>query len=319
MSVRDMTRYKSKRIVDGELKWVVIENGRVIDKNPTKDELNSLKIEPRKRYEKYTNDSLLNYLKLFYEKNGKIPKASDFLHNPTYPSFFTYQKRFGSWNNGLILAKLGIRDKDKIYTSKELLDYLVMFREKNGRIPTASDFINSPKYPGYQVYCTRFGSWNNALKLREMDLDSRVKRGKLESSIEKGRWVEIMIREMFDNKGIDLSGIYCNSYCDGIDPDGQTYDVKSIGFSKERNRWSFITMNHDKDDDIEAIQWYYFVAFSTDYTKLLYMWKVPGEIVDKDIFHVGMHNGYEFNVENMKKYEITEEFKTLYDRHMRTN
>lgn len=38
-------------------------------------------------------------------------------------------------------------------------------------------------------------------------------------------------------------------------------------------------------------------------------------IVDKDIFQdifqVRMYNGYEFNVENMKKYDITDEFKKI--------
>lgn len=310
-----MTRYKSKRIVDGELKWTVIENGIVIDRNPKKDELQSLKVEHRKRYERYTNEELLNYLVKFHEKNGKIPKASDFVNNSEYPSFVTYQKHFGNWNNGLILAKLGIREKDKIYTNEELLDYLVIFREENGRVPVTSDFIYNLRYPGYQVYFKRFGSWEKALKLVGMDLDSRVKQGKLVSKQEKGRFVEIIVREMFDNKGIDLSGIYCNNYCDGICPNGEIYDVKSIGFSKEKNRWPFSTRNEDKDDDKEVIQWYYFAAFNHDYTKLIYMWRVPGEIVDKDTFYVGMYNGYEFNIENMKKYDITDEFKKFYEQY----
>ncbi len=45
------------------------------------------------------------------------------------------------------------------------------------------------------------------------------------------------------------------------------------------------------------------------------MWKVPGDIVDKDFFHVGIHNSYEFNVENMKKYDITDEFKKFYEQY----
>lgn len=79
--------------------------------------------------------------------------------------------------------------------------------------------------------------------------------------------------------------------------------------------WSFSTRNEDKDDDKEAIQWYYFAAFNHDYTKLIYMWRVPGEIVDKDTFYVGMYNGYEFNIENMKKYDITDEFKKFYEQY----
>ena len=72
--------------------------------------------------------------------------------------------------------------------------------------------------------------------------------------------------------------------------------------------WVFGTKNRDKDDDREAIQWYYFAAFNEDYTQLLYIWRVPGEIIEKNNFIVGMYGG-EFNLENMKEYDITVKFK----------
>lgn len=37
-------------------------------------------------------------------------------------------------------------------------------------------------------------------------------------------------------------------------------------------------------------------------------WRVPGHIIKKDNFLVGLSRSYEFNVENMKEYEITENF-----------
>lgn len=40
------------------------------------------------------------------------------------------------------------------------------------------------------------------------------------------------------------------------------------------------------------------------------MWRVPGEMVDGNRFRIGLYGG-KFTVENMQKYEITEEFKKL--------
>lgn len=51
---------------------------------------------------------------------------------------------------------------------------------------------------------------------------------------------------------------------------------------------------HRMDDDKEAIQWYYFIALNNDNT-IKHVWRVPGEMVEKDYFQIGLHNSYEFN------------------------
>lgn len=55
---------------------------------------------------KYTDEELLDYLKKFYEENGRVPKTKDMLIKNGYPSVKVYQYRFGSWNNALKLADL---------------------------------------------------------------------------------------------------------------------------------------------------------------------------------------------------------------------
>lgn len=62
----------------------------------------------REKYEKYTDDELLNYPKDFAEKNGKPPTTGDFTNSPKYPSVVAYQKRFGSWSNMLKMAGLDL-------------------------------------------------------------------------------------------------------------------------------------------------------------------------------------------------------------------
>lgn len=192
------------------------------------------------------------------------------------------------------------------YTDKELLNYLIQFDEKYGRIPAMSDFNNNPRYPNFCTYSRRFGSWSNALKLAGMDLDTRVLQGNLETNDQKARYAEIKVINHFRQYAIDLSKENHSSPCDGICPNGMNYDVKSSKLDK-RKRHTFHTDNKYK----EEIEMYYLLGFNEDYTKLEYAWRVPGEIIEKDYFQIGPNRNYEFNIENMKEYDITDKFKDI--------
>jgi hypothetical protein len=235
--------FKSKRLIDGKVKCVIVDkNGDVVNKTPSKKDLEGIEEEQYKRY-----------------------------------------------------------DKNKYYTDKELLDGLIRFVEKYGRIPVETDLMNNPLYPSYMTYRRRFGSWNKALKLVGMDLDIRSMEKCLKTSVEKARHAEIKVINHFRQNATDLTEENCNSPYDGICPNGQTYDVKSSklysgGF------WQYCTNNKYK----EEIDIYYFLAFNEDYTKLRYGWRVPGGMVGKYYFRIGLSPNYEFNVGNMEKYDITE-------------
>lgn len=225
------------------------------------------------------------------------------MNNSEYPSAWTYYDRFGSWNNALKLA--GLDNNDFKYKENQLLELLKKFERENGRVPTVRDFNNDSEYPSFRTYQTRFGSWSKALKLAELDVDTMVKKGILDTSQQKARLLEIYIIEHFENNSIDLSGENQNSPCDGICPKGKTYDVKN---SKLRRNGYYIF--HTRNKFREEIEYYYFGAFNSDWTKLEHVWRVPGEIVEKDNFVVGLVGG-EFNIENMKEYEITDKFKDI--------
>lgn len=194
------------------------------------------------------------------------------------------------------------------YSNEELLNSLKFFYQENGRVPVQRDFVNNSEYPSYVTYAKRFGSWNNALRLVGLDIDTMVKQGILETENQKGRWFEIIVRDMFENRSTDLSGYNCNSPCDGICPNNKTYEAKSSGLDKEHNRWCFTIANKYKED----IQIFYFGAFNEDYTELLHVWRVPGEIVENNKFYIGMYDSRgEFNIDNMREYEITDKFNTF--------
>jgi hypothetical protein len=242
-----MVNYKSKKIVD-RLKWVIVdEDGKVINNNPTKEELKGLEKEPKENY--------------------KIRRAQ--------------------------------------YTEKELLDILRQFYEKYGRPPTVGDFRYNSEYPSISTYISYFGSWSAALKLVGLDVDSMVKKGIVETENQKARFSEIIIRDNFDNPSIDLAGENCLSPCDGICPNGKTYDVKSSKLYD--THYAFSTKNKHKDE----IEIYYLLGFNEDYTKLDYGWRIPGEIIESDNFYIGLNPSHEFDVEDMEKYDITDELREI--------
>lgn len=100
---------------------------------------------------------------------------------------------------------------------------MIKFEKENERPPTARDFINNREYPGYRIYFDRFGSWQKALKLVELDFEAMVKKGIVKNEHQKARLSEIIIRDHFKNKPMDLSGDKCDNPCDGICPNGKTY------------------------------------------------------------------------------------------------
>lgn len=120
-----MTKYKQKRIVDGKLKWVVIDEiGDIINRYPNKEELKSLdrfiekdiisRFRPRVTKEKVTSEKVakekvLEYFRTFYDENGRVPVCRDFDDNSRYPNHKVVANYFGSWNNAIMEA--GLREK----------------------------------------------------------------------------------------------------------------------------------------------------------------------------------------------------------------
>lgn len=312
---KNMTNYVSIRRIEEKQKKVIVDIcGCIINENPTKEDLKGLILLPSKKEIAKDEDILLEFLRYFSDNEGRHPTSKDFINNPKYPSYNTYRRVFGSWSNVLKIIQEYIKGFDrsngktiKWYNSdEELLDSLTSFERKNGRAPIQKDFENNPDYPSVRPYITRFGSWANALKLVELDVDSMVRKGIVENSKQKARLSEIKVIEHFKRKPVDLAGDNCCSPCDGICPNGKTYDVKSSKLHKGKYYY-FHTRNKYK----EEIEIYYLLGFNEDYTILEHAWRVPGEIVEKDSFIIAKIS-YTRNsrcVESMKEYEITDRIK----------
>lgn len=257
---------------EGKWKKVIVDIvGDIINENPTEEEIKGLIKYPdikskdiKRLSEKEMKEYLLEFLRYFYYIEGRIPLTVDFNGNPKYPNYTIYYNTFGSWNNA-------IRDADfiptKFLNNEELLRYLIQFYEENGRSPTEKDFIYAPKYPSVKSYMNRFGTWQKGLKIIGLDIDSMVNYRIIETNDQKGRLGEIIVRDHFleKDKVIDLAGENPSLHIyDGIDPDGNCYDVKTHGLDNY-GRWIFPLRNVD----IDQIDYFYLIAFNKDYTKLL--------------------------------------------------
>lgn len=199
-------------------------------------------------------------------------------------------------------------NKSKSYTDEQLLNELRRFEKENGRPPIREDFTNNPEYPNYTTYRRKFGSWLCALKLTGLDAESTVKKGNIITNDRKVRLAEIAVRDSFDDSSIDLAGENPRSPYDGICPNGKTYDVKSSKLYEDLY-WRYNTRNKYK----EEIEYYYFLAFNGDWTGLMYVWRIPGEMVEKDGVRIwlGSRSRGEFTVGNMEEFDITEKIREV--------
>lgn len=65
---------------------------------------------------RYTDEELRNAFFRFIEENGRTPIIKDFLNtNGEYPSFDTYQDRYGSWNNAFKAFGFEVNDGNRHY------------------------------------------------------------------------------------------------------------------------------------------------------------------------------------------------------------
>lgn len=331
-SYKSSNIYKVRVSKDGHnFFYIIVKDVKIINTKPTDEELkcakpisyNDTNICPICRDENRITDRSILYPKNVLhdtdETGNKTDKRVCLRHgknryeryNPnssqqTIKSLRLTDAVFKEDTNGIYRVRLKDSDDD-------MLNYLKGFEKQYGRPPSHNDFANNPYYPHYATYKKRFGSWNNALKLVGLDVDSMVRKGVVTSEYQKGRLSEIIIIDQFIDKPIDLAGISSNSPFDGICPNGKTYDVKSSGLKSKDGGlyWDWNTRNKYK----EEIEIYYLLAFNENWTKLEHAWRITSDMINTSAFYIGLRDTtkghYTFNIDNMKKYEITEKIREI--------
>lgn len=115
-------------------------------------------------------DQLIAKIHEVKDRLGRTPSLAEFIHETGGQRYkhliFT---TFGSWLNALKVAKLKPKEwhpkavKPR-FTDEELLEYLSLYAQENGQIPTATDSKRG-LIPDYAIYSRRFGSFERARKM----------------------------------------------------------------------------------------------------------------------------------------------------------
>jgi hypothetical protein len=111
----------------------------------------------------YSEDELINGLKMLYDLLGRAPQTRDADAHPDVASGSTYIKRFGSWQQALEAAEIPPGLGRKLYDRDTLLGHLRDLAERLGRTPTRED-LKTRDGPRGGTYYRRFGSFPRALR-----------------------------------------------------------------------------------------------------------------------------------------------------------
>lgn len=111
----------------------------------------------------YTDDDLIAALQIAKAVLGKTPTFDSMkkiakAHNLPHP--VTLQKRFGSWENSLMVAGM---QSNQYYARDFLVAEIERFIEEYEHVPSTNEFRYAKDYPGIKAYRRIFGSFNNAL------------------------------------------------------------------------------------------------------------------------------------------------------------
>lgn len=117
-------------------------------------------------------DQLLEVIRRAHDHYGHTPTLREFETLMSCRYREPIKRTFGGWNKAVIQAGLRLhtgkmgapKGVPRVrYTDEELLDYLRVFYQENGRIPTAGD-CNRGLLPSYESYRGHFGSFPEARK-----------------------------------------------------------------------------------------------------------------------------------------------------------
>jgi len=251
-------------------------------------------------YINYTKEMCIEAIQKFVKENKAIPNMRDFLNNSSYPRYTIISHLFGSWNTGIIAAGFvpDFKGKNK-YTKERCIKAIQKWAiEHNGIPPTQRDFSSKPKYPSYKTVQNMFGTWNNAIISAGFKPDDNVTRGRIG---------ELHNISEFKMEGVvDLSGQNRCSSCDGICPKGELFDTKSASLMTIHGSLCWVFCVTEKQ--LEEAGYLFLRAYKNkDFTKqLMYKWRIPIDLLNnrKQIVVYKDIIGSNYNIENMKKYEI---------------
>lgn len=114
---------------------------------------------------KWTNKQLLDIIRKFEKKNGRVPRCSDCNRYNHLPNYATFKKRFGSFNRAIIKAGFypRLNSNDRAWTRDNLIKGLQSYAKKIGRAPTYGELRDAGLPYGLRSWLRHFPSFNDAV------------------------------------------------------------------------------------------------------------------------------------------------------------
>ena len=128
---------------------------------------------PNQKRKSWTDDEIIQSIKLFVEEHGRVPLMTDFQNSGgQYPSASTVQRYFSSWNDAIEAAGFKPNQIKKEWTNDETIESIQLFVGEHGRVPQEIDFQKSNgKYPSFRTVQKQFDSWNKAIEAAGFEAD----------------------------------------------------------------------------------------------------------------------------------------------------
>ena len=113
----------------------------------------------------YTKEELIRQVLMLAEELGRTPTTNEFKQDSRTASVSTVIKLFGSWNEFLEAAGLGVNRKPiRTYTKEELISQVQMLARELDRTPTHKEFSDDSRMASVSIVKRLFGSWNEFLE-----------------------------------------------------------------------------------------------------------------------------------------------------------
>ncbi|ELZ96560.1 homing endonuclease associated repeat-containing protein [Haloferax sulfurifontis] len=122
-----------------------------------------------------TEDDLTEMIRDLADDLDRVPTVGDVNDAEDLPHVWTFQDRFGTWNEAVRAAGFDANPGSNIDApdDDDLLEALADLTRELGRVPTRDEMDERGRY-GTTVYQRRFGGWKSALRELGLSRDSQL-------------------------------------------------------------------------------------------------------------------------------------------------
>jgi hypothetical protein len=163
--------------------------------------------------------------------------------------------------------------RGNIYTDDEILKIMRNSYFMINKVPTRHDFNRNNGCVCYATIIRRFKTFENARRLAGIDI-------KL-CNYDKGRQAELSVLNLPEMKNaVDVSGENANSVYDGIDENGNPYDVKSASLVYKNTLNSILCSWQFKFKPYEKSKYFICEGYDFKHENVIHRWKIPDTVIN---------------------------------------